>query len=210
MLAAASLLLERRTTARGQSAMTELRLYEEVSDAELLSRSAKGDRRAFEEIVVRHGSFALRVAARLVPEPSIAEDVAQDAMVRAWSQAGTFDPLRAHFRTWLYRIVINLCIDQRRRMRPEQMPEDFDPVDPAAGPYEVMAESQRYAALARALDDLPVRQRAALALVYDEGLSGAEAARVLGLSAKAVERLLARARGHLRECLRPEHDLKET
>jgi RNA polymerase sigma-70 factor (ECF subfamily) len=90
------------------------------------------------------------------------------------------------------------------------MPEDFDPVDPAAGPDDVMAADQRYAALARALEDLPVRQRAALTLVYDEGMSGAEAARVLGLSAKAVERLLARARAHLRQRLRPEHDWKET
>jgi RNA polymerase sigma-70 factor (ECF subfamily) len=190
--------------------MTEARSYEDVPDAELLCRSAKGDRRAFDEIVVRHGPFALRVASRLVPESSIAEDVAQDAMVRAWSQAGTFDPRRAHFRTWLYRIVVNLCIDQSRRVRPERMPEDFDPVDPATAPDEMLAAGQRHAALAQALKDLPVRQRAALTLVYDEGMSGAEAARVLGLSVKAVERLLARARAHLRQRLRVDHDWKET
>jgi RNA polymerase sigma-70 factor, ECF subfamily len=208
-LAAASL-EERRTTCRGRSAMTEPRLYGDVSDADLLAWSAKGDRRAFEEIIIRYGPFALRVAARLVPESWIAEDLAQDAMVRAWSQAGTFDPRRAQFKTWLYRIVVNLCIDQRRRVRPEPMPENFDPADPAAGPDEVMAAGERYAALARAFKDLPVRQRAVLTLVYDEGMSGAEAARVLGLSAKAVERLLARARTHLRERLRPEHGWKET
>jgi RNA polymerase sigma-70 factor, ECF subfamily len=61
-------------------------------------------------------------------------------------------------------------------------------------------------ALARALRELPVRQRAAMTLVYDEGLSGAEAARVLGLSAKAVERLLSRARGYLRERLQADHE----
>jgi RNA polymerase sigma-70 factor, ECF subfamily len=190
--------------------MNESPVYREVSDAELLSWSAKGDRRAFEEIVIRHGPFALRVASRLVPDPSIAEDVVQDAMVRTWSQAHTFDPRRAQFRTWLHRIVVNLCIDERRRVRPERVPEDFDPVDPAAGPDEVMVVGQRYAALTKALEDLPVRQRAALTLVYDEGMSGAEAARVLDLSAKAVERLLARARAHLRERLRPEHDRKES
>ena len=61
-----------------------------------------------------------------------------------------------------------------------------------------------------ALKDLPVRQRAAMTLVYQEGMYGAEAARVLGLSAKAVERLLARARICLRERLLPEHDFMET
>jgi RNA polymerase sigma-70 factor, ECF subfamily len=187
--------------------MNELPLYGEVSDAELLSWSAKGDRRAFEEIVSRHGPFALRIASRLVPDP---EDVVQEAMVRAWSQAHRFDPRRAQFRTWLHRIVVNLCIDERRRVRPERVPEDFDPIDPASGPDEMMAVGQRYAALTKALEDLPVRQRAALMLVYEEGMSGAEAARVLDLSAKAVERLLARARAHLRDRLRPEHDGKET
>jgi RNA polymerase sigma-70 factor, ECF subfamily len=190
--------------------MTESSPYRNVSDAELLSWSAKGDRRAFEEIIIRHGPFALRVASRFVLEPFSAEDVAQDAMVRVWSQAGMFDPRRADFRTWLYRVVVNLCIDQRRRMRSEGIPEDFDPVDPAAGADETMMADQRYAALARALNDLPVRQRAAMTLVYDEGMSGTEAARVLGLSAKAVERLLRRARSFLRERLRSNHDWKET
>lgn len=159
-------LVERRAVFRGWPAMRESRPYENVPDADLLAWSAKGDRRAFEEIIVRYGPFALRVASRFVPDPYIAEDVAQDAMVRAWSQAGSYNPHRAHFRTWLYRIVVNLSIDQRRRARPERMPEDFDPADPAARPDEMLATGERDAALAKALEDLPVRQRAALTLVY--------------------------------------------
>jgi RNA polymerase sigma-70 factor, ECF subfamily len=104
-----------------------------ASDEELVSWSASGNKRAFDEIVTRHGPFALRVAARLVPDMLVAEDLVQEAMVRAWSQAGHFDPHRARFTTWLYRIVANLCIDHRRRVQPEPMPEDFDPIDPAAG-----------------------------------------------------------------------------
>jgi RNA polymerase sigma-70 factor (ECF subfamily) len=98
---------------------------------------------------------------------------------------------------------VNLCIDQRRRVRPESMPENFDPVDPAAGAAEMMEVLERDATLAKELSKLPVRQRAAMTLVYDEGLSGAEAGRVMGLSAKAVERLLARARAYLREVMQP-------
>ncbi len=129
--------------------------------------------------------------------------------MRAWSQAHHFDPNRARFTTWLYRIVVNLCIDYRRRARPDSMPEDFDPMDPADGAEETLAANERQAAVARALAELPVRQRAAMALVYDEGMSGAQAARVLGLSAKAVERLLARGRTQLRERLRPGRDGRE-
>lgn len=172
--------------------------YAAAADAELVSWSAGGDRRAFDEIVARHGGFALRVALRLVPDPPLAEDVVQEAMVRAWAEAGRFDARRGRFTTWLYRIVVNLCIDQRRRARPGPLPDDFDQADQAAGADERMEADERHAALAAALRELPARQRAALALVYDEELSGAEAARVLGLSAKAVERLLARARAALR------------
>jgi RNA polymerase sigma-70 factor (ECF subfamily) len=194
------------TTVRGTPPMSQSRHPGDAPDAELLSRSAAGDRRAFDEIVARHGAFALRVAARIVADPLLAEDVVQEAMLRAWSQAHLFDPGRARFTTWLYRIVVNLCIDQRRRRSPERLPDDLDPIDPAASADEALAANERHAALARALKQLPVRQRAAMTLVYDEGLSGAEAGRILGLSAKAVERLLARARAFLRERLTPQHD----
>jgi RNA polymerase sigma-70 factor (ECF subfamily) len=182
--------------------------YAQATDPELICRSAGGDRAAFEEIVTRHGTFALRLAARLIPDRSAAEDIVQEAMVRAWTQAARFDPQRAHFTTWLYRIVTNLCIDHRRRRRPEPMPEDFEPTDPAAGAQDMLEVDERDLAVAQALADLPARQRAAMALVYDEGLSGAEAARVLGLSAKAVERLLARARASLRDRLQSRDGLK--
>jgi RNA polymerase sigma-70 factor (ECF subfamily) len=185
-------------------AVDRRRSYPDAGDAALIAWSAEGDRRAFDEIVTRHGPFALRVAARLVPEPAIAEDLVQEAMVRAWSQARVYDPRRARFTTWLYRIVVNLCIDYRRQTRPQALPETFDMPDPAAGADERMEAEQRRNALAAALQALPDRQRAAIALVYDEGVSGAEAARILGASAKAVERLLARARAQLRTHLNPE------
>jgi RNA polymerase sigma-70 factor (ECF subfamily) len=190
--------------------MTVPRPYQTASDAELLSWSACGDRRAFDEVVTRHGPFALRVAARLVCDPMMAEDIVQEAMVRAWSQASNFDPRRARFTTWLYRIVVNLCIDHRRRAPLDPLPDDFDPVDPAVGMDERMEVAQRQAALMEAIRNLPVRQRAAMTLVYDEGLSGAEAGRVLGLSSKAVERLLARARSFIRECVQPNFEEGES
>lgn len=179
------------------------------TDARLLARSAAGDRGAFAEIVARHGGLALRLAARLAPNLATAEDIAQEAMVRIWSRAGDFDPRRARFTTWLYRIVVNLAIDWRRRPRPEPLPEHFEAVDPSAGAEETMELEERRAALVNALDELPVRQRAALTLVYDEGLSGAETARSLGVSVKAVERLLARARVSLRERLQPDASPEE-
>ena len=86
------------------------------------------------------------------------------------------------------------------------LPENFDTVDPATGAEEALQHDERRATLARAMDDLTPGQRAALTLVYDEGLSGAEAAAALGVTTKAVERLLARARAHLRERLLADRD----
>lgn len=199
----AGLTFSARAAGKAEAAVDNQRSYGDASDPELLHWSAAGDRRAFGEVVTRHGPFAMRVAARLVADRYAAEDLVQEAMVRAWSQAAHFDPRRARFATWLYRIVVNLCIDHRRRIQPEPLPDNFDPVDMALPADEAMAAAQRRAAVARALRDLPVRQRAAMTLVYDEGLSGAEAAQILGVSTKAVERLLARARSTLRDRLLP-------
>jgi len=173
-----------------------------TTEEQLVAWSASGDRRAFDELVLRYGPYALRVAARIVQNRALAEDVAQEAFVRCWSQIHRFDPRQARFTTWLYRIVVNLCIDLKRRPEPEPLPEDFDRIDAGADAEEMMEYSERDTLLARALSDLPMRQRAALTLVYDQGLSGAEAARVLGSTVKAVERLLARARAYLRIRLR--------
>lgn len=179
--------------------MTGPRAYRDTSDEDLAGWSGQGDRRAFDEIVTRHGPFALRVAMRIIPDRLVAEDIVQEAMLRAWSQTARFDPQRAQFRTWLYRIIVNLCIDHRRRIRPDQLPEDYDLVDPSDSAEEIVAATERDTALLAALGQLPARQRAAMTLIYDEGMSGAEAGRTLGLSAKAVERLLARARAFLRD-----------
>ncbi len=177
------------------------RAYEDSPDEELMVWSASGDTRAFDAIVVRHGPFALRVAMRLVADRSLAQDIVQEAMFRAWTQSKHFDARRARLTTWLYRIVMNLCIDHRRRVRMKPTAEGFDLVDPTPGVSEAMESDERQIALAQALESLPGRQRAAMTLVYDEGLSGAEAAEILGITVKAVERLLARARALLRERL---------
>jgi RNA polymerase sigma-70 factor, ECF subfamily len=177
------------------------RAYGQVLDDELLAWSAGGDRRAFDEIVKRHGLFALRVASRLLRDQRLAEDVAQDALVSAWRQAGRFDHRRGRFTTWLYRIVVNRVIDEHRRITPGRLTHSFDAIDPSLRADQLMEHHEQQAAITRALEYLPARQRMALTLVYDENLSATEAAAALGVSVKAIERLLARARACLREQL---------
>jgi len=188
-------------TCVGPSPVQQRRIYRDQDENILIEWSGTGDRQAFDEIVRRYGPFALRIASRLLSNAAAAEDVAQEAMVRAWAQAGNYDARRGRFSTWLYRIIVNLCIDHRRRKTPAPLPEEFDAPDPSLTADQIIENDEKRLLLRKALEDLPDRQRAAVILIYDEGLSGNEAAHILRLSAKGVERLLARARENLRSRL---------
>ncbi|MCQ9156857.1 sigma-70 family RNA polymerase sigma factor [Acidomonas methanolica] len=175
--------------------------YADASDEDLLRQSGRGDRHAFDVIVVRHGPYALRTAFRLTGHAETAEDLVQEAFVRAWKNASRFDGSRALFTTWLNRVIVNLSIDHKRQRHLDQLSEDFDMTDNAPSAESLLASEDEKRALVDALLALPLRQRAAIGMVYDEGLSGAEAARRMGMSAKAMERLLARARQLMRQKL---------
>ncbi|WP_243634360.1 sigma-70 family RNA polymerase sigma factor [Roseicella frigidaeris] len=179
---------------------------DEASDAELMAWAAAGDRAAFGVLVARHGDRTLRLALRVLGRTEEAEEVAQEAFLRAWQAAASFDPGRARFTTWLHRITLNLAIDRgRRRGRATEAGEEALALlaDPAPGPEAAAAAAEDHAALAGALARLPARQRAAIALAYEEGLSGAEAAAMLDVSERALEGLLRRARLMLRRLMTP-------
>ena len=173
----------------------------DVADEELLARSAAGDRLAFDRLAARHLQRIYRIAYRLLGHAADAEEVTQDALVRVWQHADRFDPHRARFSTWCYRIVVNLALSLKRRPVPEPIEAAADLADSAADPETTAAARERRRALDAALAALPDRQRAALALVYDEELSGEEAAAILEIGPRALEGLLRRGRQSLREWL---------
>lgn len=177
-----------------------------ADDGALMRRAAAGDRAAFGLLVERHGERALRVALRVLGDAGEAEEVAQEAFLRAWQAAASFDPDRAQFTTWLHRITLNLAIDRTRRRAgaPQAGEAALSGLpDPGPGPEASAVAAEDRAALAAALAQLPARQRAAIALAYEEGLSGAEAAAALDVSERALEGLLRRARLMLRRILSP-------
>ena len=170
-------------------------------EAALLLRYAAGDRAAAAALVARLAPMALSLARRLLGDPAEAEDVTQEAMLRLWKIAPDWDPDRARVSTWLYRVVVNLCTDRRRRRRPEPMdvlPELADGALPAVAQMQVQA---RVDALQAALAELPDRQRIAVVLRDIDGLANPEIATILGISVEAVESLAARGRRALRENL---------
>ncbi len=169
-------------------------------DLSLVARRVRsGDTAAFRALVEHTQGDLFRLAARLLGSAADADEVLQDAYMKAYRALcdGKFDG-RAGVRTWLYRVVTNTALDalRRRAVRPAGDDAELETaVDSAPGADAQMALAE----LARWLDELPLEQRAALVLCGFEGLTNREASAVLGISEGAVEQRLVRARATLRE-----------
>jgi RNA polymerase sigma factor (sigma-70 family) len=167
-------------------------------DALLLSKFALGDQGAARELTGRLMPGVLRQAWRILGDEAEAEDVAQDAMLKLWRQAGEWRAGEARISTWLYRVTHNLCIDRIRKRRPTAAIENVaEPIDPTPSALERLANSEKSRALACAILALPERQSQAVVLRHLEGLSNPEIGERLDCTVEAVESLLARARRQL-------------
>ena len=170
------------------------------TDEALMARIARGDERAFRTLAGRHLPAMLGLARRILGNPTDAEDVAQEAMLRVWTHASRWQPV-AQLRTWLTRVVVNLCLDRKRRAPWVALDAAGEIVDPALDAGEQTERDERDRLVAGAIAELPARQRAAIVLTYGDGMSNAQVAEILGTSVSAVETLLVRGKQNLRRAL---------
>jgi RNA polymerase sigma-70 factor, ECF subfamily len=174
----------------------------EAGDEALLLAAGQGDRDAFTELVGRHLARAVAIAGRMLASRADAEEVAQEAFLRVWQKAPAWQADgRAKFSTWLHRVIVNLCIDRKRRRPTVPIDAIDEPADDAADGFDRVSQQERRTRVARALAELPDRQRAAVVLSYYEGLSNSAVADALEVSVGAVESLLVRARRSLATAL---------
>jgi len=139
-------------------------------DAALIERYRAGDRSAFDELVRRYQRPLYYLALRYVRVEADAKDLAQRAMVKAYGALAGFRA-DSSFRTWLYRIAINLCLNHLRdRKREEMRPELGEALAaPASGGERALIDRERGALLRDAIAELPPKQRMVLELrIYDE------------------------------------------
>jgi len=174
------------------------------SDAALAARAVKGDRSAFNRIVQRHQEPLYRFIRRYVGDADEAYDLLQDTFVSAWQALGRYDPTRPAA-TWLRRIALNKCRDWGRRRTVRRFfygAASLEAADVAS--IANTADSADEAAMVRldrAIALLPSQLKEPLLLTAFEGLSQEKAGQALGITAKAVETRVYRARKLLAEAL---------
>ena len=187
------------------------------SDLEVIQRVRKGESEAFRLLVERYQGRAYRLALRVLRDEEAARDAVQDAFVKAYSALDRFEG-RSSFFTWFYRLVMNQCLDARRRdksgrevafeedggppLEPESSLELVPEVDGVSfAPAATLMRKQLLAHLARAVDRLPLAARETLLLREVEGLSYAEIATALGIPRGTVMSRLFYARKQLQQWL---------
>ncbi len=180
-------------------------------DTRLIQDALAGEQAAYAELVHRHRQRVYALALRMVRNPADAEDLAQEAFLRAFRALPTVDLTRP-FLHWLLRITTNACLDhhRRRKARPELLgpppgidEDDWEPRDADPGPLPDHAVESRESSewLERVLAGLPPRYRAVITLRYVEDLSYEEIASLLGLPLGTVKAQIHRAHAQVRKRL---------
>ena len=159
--------------------------------------AGRGDTEAFAELVRRYQHTAWRLACRFLGNAADAEDVVQDAFLKIYVSAPRYRA-QASFSTYLHCVVSRLCLDFRRKKRPQITDSLPDVEDPSPSPGIALETEERDQAVRTALQSLPARQRLVIILKYYENCRSSEVAEILGVSEKAVEQLLARGRARLK------------
>jgi len=178
----------------------------EDPDAKMIKKVAEGDEVAFEQMVKKYEHSVLNTVYRYIGSHDEAEDIAQEVFIKVWRHAKSFKG-KSKFSTWLYRIVVNQCLNYRSKHK-ERLASLDEIMEQGKTPeslkVEIEFERQRKSKIMRkAINELPKRQRIAFILSRFEGKSYKEIAQLMGVSLSSVESLIFRARGTLKKKLLP-------
>ena len=181
-----------------------------MEEKALIQKAVSGDAGAFEQLVLRYQTQVYNLALRMVSNDADAQDLAQEAFVRAWRALGSFQ-FSSQFSTWLYRLTSNICIDFLRAQKKHKAvsltvlqddeTQQWDMEDSNPLPEEQMIDREEQEALARAIEALDPEYRQVLILRIVNDCSYQQIAEVLGIREGTVKSRLSRAREQLRKKL---------
>jgi RNA polymerase sigma-70 factor (ECF subfamily) len=179
-----------------------------LADTDVIERAAAGDAAAFQTLVERHRSMVYRVAYQFAGNHHDAEDIAQEVFIKVYRSLDRFRQ-DAQLSSWMYRIVMNACIDHRRRHAPagaapfgeEAEQKMLNTPEETPGPEERAYAGELGMVLESAIAGLPKGQRIVFVMRHHQGLKLCEIADALGLAEGTVKRQLHAAVHRLRQAL---------
>jgi RNA polymerase sigma factor (sigma-70 family) len=174
---------------------------DELSDDALMARIAMRDASALRIASDAHALAAWRIAYRMLGDPTEAEDVAQESLLKLWNHADRWKPGSSGIASWIKTVSVNQCLDRLRRKRFVSNEQAPDLADSTPLADIKMEEDEVRKVVKNCLESLPERQRAAVILTYYEEQANKSAAAMLTMQLKAFESLLFRARSSLRTCV---------
>ena len=187
-----------------------------MTDREMIAQCKKGDREAFNELILKYQKQVFGIAYGMLSDYEDASDAAQEVFVNVYRSISSFRE-QASFTTWLYRICRNVCSDmlrKRQRRGPQLSLDNDDDDDPlmntasdAPGPAEVYEQTERQAAVRQALDTLKTDYKEVIVYCDMQGMSYEEAAVILKCPVGTVKSRLNRARNALRKKLSEKREL---
>jgi RNA polymerase sigma-70 factor (ECF subfamily) len=180
-----------------------------ISELEMINGVLAGDRMAFTGLVETYQTAIFNLCYRMLGDRCEAEDAAQEAFLRAYSQLHSYDPARS-FKTWLFSIAAHYCIDRLRRRRVIWLGIDDEPIqyhpalrESSPGPLEMAERGERSARVQALIERLSPQDRAAVVMRYWYDLSYEEIAEATGVTVSSVKSRLHRARVALGEMMAP-------
>lgn len=175
--------------------------YNDFSDASLMQLTCSGKHEAYAEMVSRHTDRFFLLAYRTLNNASDAEDIVQNAFIKLWQKPDVWNSEKSKFTTWFYRVIINACHDHIRKYKKQVFVEEEvieTMLELNSSEQTSLEQSQtddwQKSSLITAIKELPSSQRDAINLAVYLAIPQKEVAEIMGVSVKAVESLLVRAK----------------
>lgn len=177
-----------------------------VPERQLLERIKSGDKSAFRELYSRFSQVVFNLAFRMLRSREEAEETVQEIFLQVWNKADTYDPSRSAVSTWIINIARSRAIDRLRTLgyKDKTMELDEERLKSGSDPFRIIEGTEEQSKIIReALDTLPENQKAAIEMVYFEGLTHVEAAEKLNEPVGTIKTRIRLGVAKLREKISP-------